>query len=210
MKSLQAQRKIYFEEEIEVTPRGLILILRILERTEEPLQLGSLLERLGPREHSLLMILICLVLEPLPILSSLAGPLVFILAVLQYRNRPLWMPRFLRERVIQPPTLQRASHWGGRLEKFLHRFVRPRWEFFLQTPFFRIFNLIFVSAVALILAIPMPLPLTNFLPAAVLILMSLAQLEKDGALVLASYVLFASSTVLLYSMSLWALQFFPG
>lgn len=210
-KVLPRKTEIFTEAQITRTRSGLFVALRIIEDTSyEGVCFEDLMRSLGQREHSLLMIFVCLILEPFPLLSCAAGPLVLTLALLQFRNKEPWFPRRFRQMTIPPETLQRVTRWGNILEQNLHHFIKPRWEFLLKARFFRWLNLFMLILVSLILTLPLPIPFSNLLPGVLIVLMALAQLERDGALVAVAYALFAGSLVFLYSFGQWALRFFPG
>jgi hypothetical protein len=160
-------------------PTSLVLQELIDDAPADHFTLDWLIGSLPERSFGILMLLLGL-LAMVPIGSILPGVLLAILAAQMTvgRKGPVF-PRSIATRSL--PT--RHLMWIGRQSilvlKPLERVIRPRWP----TPFGatqRVIGIVvFLLTCALLLA---PLPLTNVPPAAVVALISLAYIEKDGVL----------------------------
>jgi hypothetical protein len=160
-------------------PTSLVLQELIDDAPAEHFTLDWLIGSLPERSFGILMLLLGL-LAMVPIGSILPGTLLAILAAQMTvgRQGPVF-PRSIATRSL--PT--RHLLWIGRQSilvlKPLERVIRPRWP----TPFGAtqrvIGSVVFLLTCVLLLA---PLPLTNVPPAAVVALISLAYVEKDGVL----------------------------
>ena len=153
----------------------------------ELLPLKVLLAGLGRRAYGMLLFVATLpAYIPIPIGGAISGPLVVLLGVqlLWGRRRP-WLPRFLASRGPHRQALARfyrlVSPWLARLE----RLVRPRLPVLLHYRAARVFTGLLLVLLGLLLALP--IPLTNYLFGAILLLFALAMLERDGALMLVAW-----------------------
>jgi len=154
----------------------------------ETLPLQVLLAGLGRRAYGMLLFIATLpAFIPIPIGGAISGPLVVLigLQLLWGRRRP-WLPRFIATRGPQRHSLARfdrlVSPWLARLE----RLVRPRLPEVLHYRASRLFTGLLLVLLGLLLALP--IPLTNYLFGAILLLFSLAMLERDGALMLVAWI----------------------
>lgn len=109
-------------------------------------------------------------------------------------KRP-WLPRVVRRHTISLATLgwlsQRLSRWTAGLE----RVVRPRFEVLTQGPFWSLCGLcIIVQAAGL--ALPLPIPFSNWPFILVIVLYAIGILERDGLLVMICHTLTVVEIVL--------------
>ncbi len=125
-------------------------------------------------------------------LSAPAGAAVAIYGVCLILGLKPWLPDFLARRQISHPVLEKvvghATHWSRRAEKFL----KPRLSFMLW-PGVNILigaSLIFSG---FFMALPLPIPFTNSIPALAILLLLAGIMERDGVFVLAG--VFISATL---------------
>lgn len=110
--------------------------------------------------------------------STILGlPLLLIASQLLVGRPRLWLPRALSERSLDTPTFAGVAR---RMEPVLRRFerlVRPRWWPVSQRVAGRV-----VGFVVLVMAgvLVLPIPLGNWPPAAAIVLVSFALMERDG------------------------------
>ncbi|MDH5823348.1 exopolysaccharide biosynthesis protein [Luteimonas sp. RD2P54] len=155
---------------------------------DELLELRELLSGLGKRVFGMLLFIAAVPsFIPIPGLAgAIAGPLtVFIgLQLLAGLRRP-WLPRFIARRGPHRRTLlrfeRRISPWLERLEHL----VRPRLDAVLAHRAAAMFTGLLLVVLGILLALP--IPFTNYLFGALLLLFALALLERDGALMLAAW-----------------------
>lgn len=153
----------------------------------ELLTLERLVGGLGRRAFGMLLFVAVLpAFIPIPVGGAISGPLVILIGVqlLAGRRRP-WLPRFIAVRGPHRRALvrfdDRISPWLARLE----RVVRPRMHQVLRHPLATVFTGALLVMLGLLLSLP--IPLTNYLFGALLLLFALAMLERDGALMLAAW-----------------------
>lgn len=155
--------------------------------------LREILKMLGTDCHyAAVLILIAPFLQPVPLLglSSFVGPVIAILAYFSFSGKLPWIPKTWSEKRIPAETVSKMAEVGERLAKKLSRFVHVRWAFFLTGPF-RILNIVFTITNATLFALPLPVPMSNALPAWAIFFWALSHLEDDGLFALLSYMMTA-------------------
>ena len=156
---------------------------------QEVLKLGDLFGGLGERSFGMLLFLATLpAFIPIPgVGGAVSGPLVILigLQLLIGLHRP-WLPRFLADRGPHRHALmsfrERLSPWLRRLE----RVVRPRATTLLDHFITSSFTGLQLMLLGLLLSLP--IPFTNYLFGALLLLFALALLERDGHLMIVAWV----------------------
>jgi hypothetical protein len=185
-----------------MTPRTLLAELTAVEELAAagPVTLSSLIECLEDRGHALALLFLAVpFVLPFPTLG-LSAPvglaLVFAGLALTLGHPPA-LPAFVRRREVQAGALRAFTRGAARMAPTASRLLRPRLGIMLA-PGMK--NLLGVSLAcsAFILALPLPLPLGNFLPAAAILLLAAGLLEGDGLFVLAGHVANAAVCVVLY------------
>ena len=150
-----------------------------------PLTLHDVLEQFSRRAFGLLLLLVTLpAFLPLPAgAGAISGPLVALLGIqLLFGMRRPWLPKRLAMHEIAATRLQalalRLGPWLRRLE----RLSRPRWEILiLSLPGSMLCGLLIVLLGVLL---SLPVPLTNYPLALLIIGFAVALIERDGVLLL--------------------------
>ena len=179
------------------------ILPRLAEGEEERISIGDLVARLDHRAHTTLLVLFALpnVLPAIPGTSAFTGlPLVYLALQLMLGQRP-WLPGFIANRAFTreglASVLAQAKPWLERSERFLH----PRLGLLTRGRMEQAVGLlIFLLAVAVVL----PIPFGNMLPALAIIFLSLGLLEEDGLWIILGLVTMAVGVVV-FSTLLWAL-----
>ena len=123
---------------------------------------------------------------PIPGGGAIAGPLVVLIGVqlLIGRRRP-WLPGFLARR---GPRREAMARFGQRLGPWLDRLehlIRPRLAPVLDHRAASTFTGLLLVLLGVLTSLP--LPFTNFLFGAMVLMFALALLERDGALMLLAW-----------------------
>ena len=155
---------------------------------DEVLQLGDVFAGLGKRSFGMLLFVSTLpAFIPIPgVGGAVSGPLVVLVgAQLLLGRRTPWLPRFIARHGPHRHAMlrfrDRLSPWLARLE----RVVRPRTTAMLDyRPASAVTGLLLVL---LGLLLSLPIPFTNFLFGALLLLFALALLERDGKLMMVAW-----------------------
>jgi hypothetical protein len=155
---------------------------------DEILSLQSLLSGLDRRAFGMLLFIATLpAFIPVPVGGAVSGPLVMLIGIqlLAGLHRP-WLPKFVSRRGPHRRVLARferlLSPWLARIESLL----RPRLPQLLDRRAATMLTGLVLLLLGLLLSLP--IPLTNYLFGALLLLFALALLERDGVLVLVGWI----------------------
>ena len=156
------------------------VLIQLSESTQGPVSVATILEALGDRSFAAMLIVFgAMNLLPLPPGTSviLGIPLVIVSAQMLFSRRTVWLPRFILNKMLA------RKHFDYAIAKLvpgltrLERFIRPRYWPIPRNQTDRVLGLmIFVLAVA----VTVPIPLGNWLPAFACTLLALALSERDG------------------------------
>jgi hypothetical protein len=156
----------------------------------EGLTLRGILERLGDRGLRMLcMVLTIPFLLPVSIPGSSIpfGVLIALIAVGVVTHRAPWLPNRLMNRRLARghvvPMLEKGARLFARLEQWIH----PRLLPLTHGPTVGRFNGLLLGVAGLLMMAPLPLPLSNTLPAYGVLFLALGSMERDGYVVLAGY-----------------------
>lgn len=165
---------------------------------ETPLTLNNLMERTEGRGVYLVMILLCLPFVqpiPLPGISTVLGLVIALMAVARARDQSPRLPKFIGDRAFPVDFGTKVLGGGIRFLQFLERWVKPRGDRWISWGGVRVFNCVLIILMSGLLALPIPLPGTNQLPAFSIILIALSMMEEDGVLVFYAYGLGVLTTI---------------
>lgn len=113
--------------------------------------------------------------------GAISGPLVVLigLQMLIGLRRP-WLPGFIGNRGPRRSTMTRFIGKISPMLRWLDRMLKPRWKPLLDWPPAHAFSGLLLVLLGILLSLP--IPLTNYLFGALLLLYALALLERDGRL----------------------------
>jgi hypothetical protein len=160
----------------------------------EDLTLRLLLRALGERGHAMIAFVLSVpFLQPIPLpgVSTLFGLAVAAVGLQLAIDRPPWLPRRLADRPLPRHTFVRLAHGAERLFRRFEHLVRPRLALLHAHPGLRRLSGGVLLCAGLLLALPLPIPASNFLPAFTIALVALGTLEEDGLLVVLGHASFA-------------------
>lgn len=166
---------------------------------DHPVPLREIFGVLHGRAYTLLLILLALPFcLPVPLigLSSPFGLIISLIGLrLSLRQEP-WLPRHVLDRKVSRKLLSPVLSASQKVVASLEFLLRPRWAFLVDfNPLHHLYGvMIFISGILL----PLPIPFTNLFPAATVVLLAAALLERDGYFVIAGTVFFVV-TVCLFS-----------
>lgn len=179
------------------------LLIQII--SERPLRLREMLGVMQGRAYMLLLILLSLPFctpIPLPGLSTVLGGIIALIGLrLSLRLTP-WLPARLLDAEISPGLALTFLTAARKTAKGTEVFFKPRLSFLVD--FLLLHHLygamIFISG--LLLMLPLPIPLSNGLPALTIIFLAVALLERDGYFVIAGVLTFVVDAVFFGSIFL--------
>lgn len=171
-------------------------LIGLQERSHvQTLTLRDVIQTLGGRAYSLLLILLALpFITPIP-LPGLSTPFGLAIGLISLRlvlgQRP-FLPKKLQRREIPAGFFDKLVKVAARVIRFLEKFLRPRLAIVTEFGWARQIHALLMLLAALTLLLPLPIPFTNSFPAWVVLLMAGGLLERDGVVVIAAYVVFAA------------------
>jgi hypothetical protein len=163
-----------------------------------PITLREVIQLLGGRAYLLLVLLLSLpFITPLP-LPGLSVPFGLAIALISLRlslGQKPWLSKNLQRKELPAGFIAKVFRVAEKVLHFLEKFLRPRLTFLTDTPLLRQLHALLMLAAALALLLPLPIPFTNSFPAWTILLVAAGLLERDGAFVLAGYVVFAAGVL---------------
>ncbi len=161
----------------------------------------ELLYTLRGRAYLLLVILLSLPFllpVPLPGLSTPFGfAIIFICARMALGQRP-FLPKSIQRRKLPAGFIPRMLDLAAKIIGWLERILRPRWLVLTEQPLIRQLHAMVMVGGATILLLPLPIPLSNGLPAWSILLLASGLLERDGRAIVLGYLMMALSVVYLW------------
>lgn len=150
----------------------------------------AILQALPRGSHSLLLIILSFPLcfpVGIPVLTTTLGLILAMVGLFLFLGRAPWLPRVLRRRVVPYDRLEHITRRLLRVTLAAERLLHPRLLALVDNGHAVRIHGLYVMALALIAAIPIPLPLGNLVAAFPILLMGLGLAERDGIFILASY-----------------------
>ena len=153
------------------------------------LPIAQVLDSMEDRGYALALVFLAFpFVLPIPSLG-MSAPIGFFLALTGLalvRGGTPSLPAFLQRREIAFPALRAMAGATDRARRACGRIVRPRFAGVLAGPARSAIGVSLCCA-AVVLALPIPLPLSNFFPAAAILMLALGLVESDGLLVIAGH-----------------------
>lgn len=170
-------------------------LARLIETfSERPVTLREVTEVLHGRGYTLLLILLALPFcTPIP-LPGLSTPFGLVIALVGFRlslRQAPWLPARLLDTRLPPGFFAAVLGAARHVLRVLEWGLRPRWTALVGEGVLQhVYGAMILVSGALLL-LPLPVPLSNMLPALVVVLIAAALLERDGCCALAALVSFA-------------------
>ncbi len=150
----------------------------------------DVLATLGYRSHSVIILFLSLpFIQPIPLigLSTPIGILLMIFGFFVFINAPVRLPAKIMRKHLQPAIVIHSCNFLIRLLNFLKSFIKPRLRIWTRRALTRRLNGFLIMLFAFLLALPLPVPFSNTIPAWFIVLNTLADIEEDGLLMWVSY-----------------------
>lgn len=150
----------------------------------------ELIEIVGPKGHvflSLFLVLPFLQPIPLPGISTAFGLVIAFLGLSLALGQKPWIPERFAHRHLEGRLLLKICSGLEETTKKLERFIKPRHAWLFETTWIFRLNGVLLALHAVIMSLPLPIPFSNFLPALVIFLFALGNLEEDGWVIFAAY-----------------------
>jgi len=179
----------------ELPPRRLSDDLRELlhEARGRSLTIGELEQILQGRGFALFILLMSLPFcfpVAVPGLSIPFGVVIMLLGLRIAMGQKPSLPAFILRREVKFSVLTKLVAFGLKLTTNMEKVARPRMHFLRRSP--GMINLIGLGitsgGIQLLMPFPPVVPFTNMIPAVSIVLLTAGMIERDGAFVLAGYV----------------------
>lgn len=170
----------------------------LLEKDRDrPLTLGDILAETSERSFLLIIGLLALpfLFPMLPGLSTVLGSACLFLSVqMAIGQRTPWLPRRIATFHLPQVFVVQLIKNLGRVAKVIEKITKPRWPRFSQNA--SVWRINGICLLWLTLLLMLPIPFTNPIPAAGMLLLAISTLEKDGLLMFLGYVVVGLNTAL--------------
>jgi hypothetical protein len=153
--------------------------------------LKQIIDIFGKEGHYLTMLFMILpFLQPIPLfgLSTPFGILIAMVAYFAYLKKPAVLPAKWAAKTLPAKTVLQIAETSERVFEKIAKIVHPRLPKLFNEPF-RTISFILIVVNALLMSLPLPVPFSNSVPAWMIAINVLANLEEDGILVLISYLI---------------------
>ena len=153
-----------------------------------PACLSGILAATEGRGFNLLLLLIGLLLltaVPLPGFSTVFGFVVLLIGARQALGRQPWLPKRILQRELPARLIARVLGAASRIVRWLEVLLRPRLDFLHEQWIYRRIAGTLIALSGMLLLLPLPIPLTNTLPALTVVLLAAGAMERDGLFFLA-------------------------
>jgi hypothetical protein len=160
---------------------------------DRPVRVEEILAATQGRGFYLLLLLIGLpFLTPIP-LPGLSTPFGFVVLLIGARlavGRRPWLPTKILQRELPARFIARLLGAARRLVRWLEVLLRPRLDFLHEQWIYRRIAGTLIMLSGLLLLLPLPIPLSNSLPALTVVLLAAGAMERDGLFFVAGCVMF--------------------
>lgn len=176
---------------------------------QQEVQVGEVLDVMGDRAYSLLLVLLAL---PFFTPVSLLGISTFVGAIIAYLGLRLALglrprlPQALRHRRLPPRFFGALLRGAERVIRLLERCTRKRLPLFVTGQWMRRGIGLGILGAGLLLMLPLPIPFSNFLPAIAITSLAVGRLEEDGAAVCAGFAALLVSAVFFAAIALFGVE----
>lgn len=156
----------------------------------DDLSIQQIFNLLGEKGHLILILFFSVpFLQPIPlvVLSTPLGLLVVIVSYFYLIEKPPWLPQQFRNLKVSKAILFKTIELIQKIWFYLEKVLRPRWTVLHDVKGFRVLNFALVASSAILLALPLPIPFSNTIPALAVVLNTIGQLEEDGVIIFLSF-----------------------
>ena len=170
--------------------------LLLLKLATKPIKIGEVLEETVERGFSLIIALLVLpFLFPMPPgLSGVLGIGCLVLGMqMALGRRYPWLPKQIAKLEFPRSLSQKLLKHIRRFTVWLEKIVRSRWQRVANNSYTGRVNGCCIAWLSILLMLP--IPFTNPLPAIVILLLAIANIEADGLLMCIGYLLTLFNTV---------------
>ncbi len=152
-----------------------------IHRTD--VSLGEIIAQLEGRVYTFLLVILSLPFCQPIALPGLSTPFGVVIALLglrfAFRKKP-WLPKRLLDLRIPKKIFPAILKGSAKVLTLLERLLHPRWTWVFDWKATQAIAGLTIFSCGLLLLLPLPLPFSNLLPAATVVLLASAFSERDG------------------------------
>jgi hypothetical protein len=174
--------------EIRTLEEGILLLQEKVKSA--PITLGEILQLLSGKGRALILILLSLPFcQPLQIpgLSTPFGLAIAFIGLRMAFGKHLWLPQSVLSKTLTGATLQKITDTALLIIRKLKPWIHRRLDWICHSSTMQIVNGLSIVFLGVLLALPLPIPLSNLTAAWAIFLIALGNLEDDGIFVIAGY-----------------------
>jgi hypothetical protein len=160
------------------------------EAKSQPITLGKVLKLLSGKGRPLIVLLLCLpfcqplVIPGTPIPFGLA---IAFIGIRMAFGKKVWLPKKILAKKISNKNLKKITSTTLKVVKKMDKWIHPRIFCICHSPVMEVMNGILLAILGIILALPLPIPLSNIIAAWSIFFVALGILKDDGLFVLFGY-----------------------
>lgn len=186
-------------------------IILEIDKKSDPhgLTLQQLIDLFQQRSHPLIILFLSLpFVQPLPLfgLSAILGGIIFLSGFFIIFQIKPWLPVRFQQKLIQKSLVQSCTSTLIKVLSRTEKLIKPRFTFLSTSAVAKIFNGLLIMLFAFLLALPLPIPFTNSVPAYFLIMNAVGALEEDGLLIGLSYLVAIAGIVFFITLGFGAVE----
>lgn len=158
--------------------------------TPDGLYVEDIIATFGTRGQAVLVLFFTLpFIQPIPLLglSTPIGLLLMCFGCLILLNKPLWLPQRILRKHLPAKLVLSCCSFLIRILVRTEKLIKPRLSGLTNHRCTQIINGLLIMIFSFLLALPLPIPFSNLVPAWFLVLNALGELEEDGVLMWISY-----------------------
>lgn len=100
-----------------------------------------------------------------------------------------WWPKWILEKSYSSSTLEKLTLKMMKVVEAMQKVLRPRLVFLIKNPVLHRLHGLLICILSVVLALPLPIPMTNMLAALPILALGLGLLEDDGVAIIIGYFL---------------------
>ncbi|OED30856.1 exopolysaccharide biosynthesis protein [Methanosphaera sp. WGK6] len=145
-------------------------------------------ELLSEGNYILVIILIAPFLFPIsfPGSSTPFGIMIILLEFANLSGKAVYLPKKASNYVLDASTVEKLFNILMKFLKYIEKISKPRGNLVSNMYLLKI-NSILIILLSVVLFLPLPIPLTDFIPAIAILVLSISNLEKDSYLMILGY-----------------------
>ncbi len=167
-------------------------VLKEESQKSSALSVQEILKVLGGKSRLVVLIFLslpfCLPLQ-IPGLSTLFGAMIALVACRFAFGKRVWLPKRILLKKISSRVIRKISQKSLKMVNKLNRFLHPRLSGLCEHKGMQFVNGFLMTLLGVLLALPIPVPFTNFAAGWSLLFINLGLLEVDGVFVLIGYLM---------------------